>query len=76
MKEKIIIFIVGLLLGAIIATGSIYVYTLANSGGNNNGQTMQMPNGNFPNNQMGGNNQPPEMPGGANFQNNNQTNSN
>lgn len=31
MKEKIIIFLVGLLLGAVISTGSIYVYTKANN---------------------------------------------
>ena len=31
MKDKIIIFIIGLLVGAIISTGSIYFYTLANS---------------------------------------------
>lgn len=31
MKEKIIIFLVGLLLGSIISTGSIYFYTIANN---------------------------------------------
>ena len=35
MKDKIVIFIIGLLLGAIIATGSIYFYTLANNSNNN-----------------------------------------
>lgn len=29
MKDKIIYFVIGLLAGAIISTGSIYVYTLA-----------------------------------------------
>lgn len=61
MKQKIIIFITGLLLGAIISTSSIYVYTIANS--NNN----QITNGKGPSDMMNGN--PPEMP------NNNQTNS-
>lgn len=41
MKNKIIIFLVGLLLGAIISTGSIYVYTVANNS-NNNKMDMQM----------------------------------
>ena len=35
MKEKIIIFITGLLIGAVISTASIYVYTLANNSNNN-----------------------------------------
>ena len=60
MKEKIIIFLVGLLLGAIISTGSIYFYTLANSNSNNGG--MQMPGGTPPQNgQMDFNGTPPEM---------------
>lgn len=50
MKEKIIIFVVGLLLGAIISTGSIYIYTVANNSNNNQG--MQMKGGT-----------PPSMPG-------------
>lgn len=41
MKEKIIIFLVGLLLGAIISTGSIYIYTIANS--NNKNMNIVMP---------------------------------
>lgn len=36
MKEKIIIFLIGLLLGATISTGSIYVYSLVDN--SNNGQ--------------------------------------
>lgn len=35
MKEKIIIFLTGLLLGSIISTGSIYIYTIANNSNNN-----------------------------------------
>ena len=61
MREKIIIFLIGLLLGAIIATGSIYCYTLANNSNKEN--TMEVPNGDFrPNGQMNGT--PPEMPSG------------
>lgn len=69
MKEKVTIFLIGLLLGAIISTGSIYFYTLANNSSNNNDQQMQIPNGNQQggfNGQMGGNGQPPEMPSGQN----------
>lgn len=50
MKEKVIIFLVGLLLGAIISTGSIYVYTLTNKGiqmGDVRGGEM-MQDGNMP----------------------------
>ena len=66
MREKFIIFIVGLLLGAIISTGSIYLYTVAN-GANNNNQNMQMNGGNPPSMPNGENNQnggPPAMPNG------------
>lgn len=57
MKEKIIIFLIGLLLGAIISTGSIYVYSKTNN--SNNDFNMQMRGeGN-----MGENgNTPPEIP--------------
>lgn len=52
MKEKIIIFLVGLLLGAIISTGSIYIYTTANNdrmfNDNRNQGEMMDNNGNTP----------------------------
>ena len=64
MKEKIIIFIIGLLLGAVISTGAFYVYTTtANKCDNSTNQTMQMPSGN-----------PPEMPSGENNSNSNNNN--
>ncbi len=44
MKEKIIIFITGLLIGAIISTGSIYFYIKANS---TNNQEIQNGMNNF-----------------------------
>lgn len=64
MKDKLIFFIAGLLLGAIISTGSIYFYTLAESNSNTNTQQMQ---GAAPNSNGGGMNQmgggtPPDMP--------------
>lgn len=56
MKEKIIIFLIGLLLGAIISTGSIYLYTIANNS-NNNDVNMPSRGG------MGENgSNPPEIP--------------
>lgn len=76
MKDKIIIFIVGLLLGAVISTGSIYFYTLSYNNSNSNNQ-MQMPNmgGTPPTEQNGGGTQgqgqPPEMPNQNNTQSNN-----
>ena len=76
MKDKIILFIIGLLCGAIISTGAFYVYTTTNSSSNNNSEMMQIPEGNppeMPNGQSSGNGGPPEMP---NTQNNSQTNSN
>ncbi len=77
MKDKIIIFIVGLLLGAIISTGSIYFYTVAEANNNSNpgqqfngGTPPEMPNGDM------NNGEPPARPGENNTQTNNQANSN
>ena len=53
MKEKVVIFVIGLLFGAIISTGSIYFYTLANNNSNNS-QGMQMMNGTPPSGQFEG----------------------
>ena len=72
MKEKVIIFIAGLLLGAIISTGSIYFYTVANSSNNNQGSRIEM-NGGTPPSMPNG--ERPEMPNN-NSQNNNRTNNN
>ena len=70
MKEKILFFIVGLLLGAIISTGSIYFYTVANN--SNKDFETQIGGGNQPSMQDGQNRQPPEMPN----ENNSQSSSN
>ena len=72
MKEKVIVFIVGLLLGAIISTGSIYFYTVANSSNNNQGSRIEM-NGGTPPSMPNG--ERPEMPNN-NSQYNNRTNNN
>ena len=72
MKDKIIIFIVGLLLGAIISTGSIYFYTLANNNSNSNNNQIGMPNmGGTPPTEQNGQTQgqQPEMPNQNNAQN-------
>ena len=74
MKEKIIIFAIGLLSGAIIATGAIFAYTFAN---NNSNSTLdasrmggdQMPTGQAPADQGGEKDDgttPPEKPSEAN----------
>ena len=70
MKEKIIIFIVGLLLGSIISTGSIYFYTVANGSNNNQEPQFRMNDGTPPSIKNG---ERPEMPNN-NSQNNSGTN--
>ena len=64
MKEKIIIFIGGLLLGAIISTGSIYFYTVANKDSNSNNQIENRDRGNMPDMNNG---ERPEMPNNGNM---------
>lgn len=48
MKEKITIFIIGLLMGAIISTGSIYIYTKANSNTSDHENKIPFNNENIP----------------------------
>ena len=74
--EKIIIFVIGLLLGAVIATGAFVVCTKTCHNKGNRGEIMRLPNGNQPsmNNGQGQNNnnqngQPPAAPSGDNNQN-------
>lgn len=63
MKEKIIIFIIGLLVGAVLATGAFLIYTKVSSNNNiaTTTQNGQMPSGNPP--EMNGQ-EPPKMPNG------------
>ncbi len=67
MKEKIYIFVIGLLLGGIIATGGLFIYQKVNAKDTDttSAQTeMQMPAGDNSNGQMPGNGQePPAKPG-------------
>lgn len=58
MKEKIFLFVIGVLIGAVIATGAFYVYTTTS---NNCNCTTQ--------NSISTGNEPPEMPKGENGQN-------
>lgn len=72
MKDKILLFVIGVLVGALISTGAFFVYTkTANLNSINNG-AMQMPGGTPPSmseGQSGGNGQPPEIPAENNAQN-------
>ena len=63
MKDNIKIFIIGLLVGAVISTGSFYVYTTSNSCQNSRPEMSdgQMPGGQMPGGQNDG--QGPSMPG-------------
>ena len=65
MKDKIILFIIGVLFGAVIATGAFYVYTTTNNN-SNSCQTMQMSGGTPPEMPNGNNGTPPEKPSGEN----------
>ena len=68
MKDKIILFVIGLLVGAVIATGAFYVYTTTTNSCSNNqntkvisGQPPEMPSGG-----QGERREPPEKPNGEN----------
>lgn len=71
-KEKLLVFIIGLLLGAVIATGAFIVCTKTCHSNGHRQEVMQLPGGN--NNQNNQNNQPPSMPNGNNNNQNNQNN--
>lgn len=59
-------FVIGVLVGAVIATGAFYIYSKTNNSSSNDNWTMQTPGGNMPsmpNGQMPSG-QPPEKPNG------------
>lgn len=58
-KEKIILFVIGVLVGAAISTGAFFVYakTLGTSSNTSDSSSQQMP---------GGGGTPPEMPSNTN----------
>ena len=67
MKDKIIMFIIGLLVGAVISTGAFYIYTTTAGKCDSGNQNTQMNGGQppeIPSGQQGENGQPPEMPNG------------
>ena len=77
MKDKILLFIIGVLVGAIISTGAFFVYTKLTTNNSNSQQTqMQMPGGNMQGMQSGENGQPPERPGESTSQSGTSQNSN
>ena len=73
MKDKIFMFIIGILVGAVLTTGVFFAYTAISSSKCDN--TTQQMNGGIPpqmpggqDNQSSDNNQPPEKPDGDNSQ--------
>lgn len=66
MKDKIFMFIIGLLVGAIIATGAFCIYTKITNTGDTNNPSIQMQGGQPPEMQGNQTGQPPEMPSGQN----------
>ena len=77
MKDKIILFIIGVLVGAIISTSAFYVYTKVTTTCNTNNNQTQIPGANPPSmSEEHQNGQPPEIPNGNNSQNNNRSSSN
>ena len=60
-KEKIILFVIGVLVGAVISTAAFFVYakTLGTSSNTSSSSSQQMPGGGTP----------PEMPSGENGSN-------
>ncbi len=68
-KEKIILFVIGVLTGAVISTGAFFAYIkLAGIGTTSSNQSMQIPGGGTPPEMPSGNQggTPPEMPNGDN----------
>ena len=73
MKDNILLFVIGVLLGAIITTGAFFTYTVATNSSKCDNQTMQMGGGQppeMPNGQQNQNGQPPELPSGQQGQQN------
>lgn len=76
-KDKIIIFVVGIILGAILSTGAIILYTNSTNNNNNN-QITQNPGGTPPEMPQGQNQDgnPPAKPGESSNQDSNTSNEN
>ena len=70
-KEKIILFVIGVLIGAVISTAAFFVYakTLGTSSNTSGSSSQQMQGGDTPPEMPSGQNQggtPPEMPSNTN----------
>ena len=67
-KERVILFTIGLLTGAVIATAAFLIYVnVAGVGTSNSGQSMEMPGGTppeMPDGEDGEGGTPPELPDG------------
>ena len=63
MKDKVFIFIIGVLLGAVLSTGAFYIYTTI-SNSKCSKQEIQMNGGEPPEKPDGENGRPPEKPNG------------
>ena len=61
MKDKVMIFIIGLLVGAVIASGAFLIYTKANNSNSSNQNTSE----NVPSGMQGNMGTPPEKPDGS-----------
>lgn len=70
MKDKLLLFMIGLLVGAIISTGAFYVYTKTTNCGTIDGEHMKISRGNMSDMRNG---EPPERPedNNSNMQTNN-----
>ncbi len=75
MKDKIITFVIGLLVGAVISTGAFYIYTTTSKCDCSN-QNALMNGGEPPEKPNGENGQPPEKPSDGSLPNNNTQNNN
>lgn len=71
-KEKIILFVIGVLVGAVISTAAFFVYIkVAGIGNTSSNSSQQMSGGTppeMPNGENGQGGTPPEMPSGDNSQ--------
>ncbi len=69
-KEKIILFVIGVLIGAVVSTATFFIYTKTLGTGNatNSSSSRQMPGGTPPEMPSGQNQggTPPEMPSNTN----------
>ncbi len=63
MKDKVLIFIIGFLVGAVVTTGISYIYITTSKSNNNNNNT-QMNGEQPPKLPSGENGEPPEKPEG------------